>query len=367
MLRPTLKTFSDAGCLAHLIGCSATGKALLVDPKLQKRESYLQTARRFDLSIVAILDTHTHADHLSESLAFLDAGTELWMSAKTRCKRAHRALHDGDEVRVGELAFRVLEVPGHTPDSIALAGHGIVVTGDTLLAGSLARADFRGSDPRRLFESVRAKLLALPDETVVLPGHGDRDVLFTTIGHERRHNADLSHADGGAFARLLRTKEGEGNTPDVELTLQLNLAARPQLPSTPSSAIACCAPGTPIAAGPRPAEKRCEEVAPLQPLIAHDCCWIDVRDPWEFREAHIPGALSYPLSELGFHLEELRRAGPAILQCRSGVRSMTAAKTLQYLGVIEQPINLIGGILRWQELGLPTTPGAGDRSVSSRS
>lgn len=354
MLPFTLKTFTDTGCCAHLIGCRATGKALLVDPKLGKRASYLETARNFGLSIVAVLDTHTHADHLSDSLAFLDAGTELWMSAKTACKRAHRPLHDGDAVHVGELTFRVLEVPGHTPDSIALAGHGLVFSGDTLLAGSLARADFRGSDPARLFESVKTKLLTLPDETVVLPGHGYRDILFTTIGHEKRTNPDLQHTSGASFLRILGVKEGDGNSPDVELTLKLNQAARPALPTTPSAAIACCAPSTPVNNGPRPAEKTCEEIASLQPLIAHDRCWIDVRDPHEFRDAHIPGALSYPLSELGFHLEELRRPGPAVLQCRSGIRSMTAAKTLRYLGVMEQPINLVGGILRWQELGLPT-------------
>lgn len=353
MLPFTLKTFSDSGCLTHLVGCRATGQALLVDPKLGKRTSYLRTAADFGLRIVAVADTHTHADHLSDSLAFLDAGNELWMSAKTACKRAHRALHDGDTVRVGELAFRVLEVPGHTPDSIALAGHGLVLSGDTLLAGSLARADFRGSDPARLFESVRSKLLTLPDETVVLPGHGYRDILFTTIGHEKRTNPDLQHASGVSFLRILGVREGDGNTPDVELTLNLNQAARPALPTTPSAAITCCAPGTPANHGPRPAEKTCEEVASLQPAIARDRCWIDVRDPHEFREAHIPGALSYPLSELGFHLAELRRAGPAVLQCRSGVRSMTAAKTLRYLGVIDEPINLTGGILRWRELGLP--------------
>ncbi|MCE9593628.1 MAG: MBL fold metallo-hydrolase [Planctomycetes bacterium] len=353
MLPLTIKTFTDTGCFAHLIGCRATGKALLVDPKLGKRASYLKTASDFGLRIVAVLDTHTHADHLSDSLAFLDAGVELDMSAATNCRRAHRGLHDGDELRIGELRFRALEVPGHTPDSIALAGHGLVVTGDTLLAGGLARADFRGSSPSTLFESVKAKLLTLPDETVVLPGHGYRDVLFTTIGHEKRTNPDLQHESGHHFGRALGAVEGAGNTPDVELMLQLNAAAQPQLPSTPMTVAACCAPGTSTALGPRPLERSCEEVARLREAIVADRCWIDVRDPHEYRESHIPGALSYPLSELGFHLEELRRAKPVLLQCRSGVRSMTAAKTLQYLGVLDEPINLAGGILRWQELKLP--------------
>ena len=88
-------------------------------------------------------------------------------------------------------------ISGTRNDSIALAGHGLVLSGDTLLAGSLARADFHGSDPERLFESVQRELLSLPDATVVLPGHGYRDVLFTTIGHERRTNPFLTGHPGG--------------------------------------------------------------------------------------------------------------------------------------------------------------------------
>lgn len=352
MLPLTLKTFTDSGCFAHLVGCRATGQALLVDPKLGKRGSYLKTAADFGLRIVAVLDTHTHADHLSDSLAFLDAGTELWMSAKTACRRAHRGLVDGEEVRVGSLAFRVLEVPGHTNDSIALFGHGLALVGDTLFAGSLARADFVGSSQSQLLEAVRTKLLTLPDDTVVLPGHGYRDILFTTIGHERRTNPDVDPERAASGLRITGGR-GDANSPEVEFNLRTNRAARPNLPATQPTAVACCAPTSATAAGPRPTEKTCEELAPLQAAIAQDGCWIDVRDPWEFKEAHIPGALSYPLSELGFHLAELRRAGPAILQCRSGVRSMTAAKTLRYLGVFDQPINLAGGILRWSELGLP--------------
>lgn len=355
MLPLTLKTFTDSGCFTHLVGCRATGQAVLVDPKLGKRASYLKTAADFELRIVAVVDTHTHADHLSDSLAFLDAGTELWMSAKTACRRAHRALVDGEDVHIGNLTFRVLDVPGHTNDSVALYGHGLALVGDTLFAGSLARADFVGSSHAQLLESVRTRLLTLPDDTVVLPGHGYRDILFTTIGHERRTNPDIDPAHAASGLRVVGSKN-EANTPEVDFNLRTNRAARPKLPTTQPTAVACCAPATASAAGPRPAEKTCEELAALQTAIANDRCWIDVRDPWEFREAHIPGALSYPLSELGFHLADLRRAGPAILQCRSGVRSMTAAKTLRYLGVIDQPINLAGGILRWKELGLPVEP-----------
>ncbi|MFN0244954.1 MAG: MBL fold metallo-hydrolase [Planctomycetota bacterium] len=354
----TIKCFTDSGCSAYLIGCRATGQALLVDPKAGKQATYLQAARDFGLRIVAVLDTHTHADHLSGSSGLAKDGVELWMSADSRCARPHRRLEDGESVKVGELAFRVIAVPGHTDDSIALFGHGLVVTGDSLLVGGLARADFRGSDPARLFDSVAKKLASLPDETIVFAGHNYRDLLFSTIGHEKRHNPDLQFAGGAEFARHVAVVEGAGNSPDVDAILALNLEADPKLPDSGAPVAACCAAGPSVPSGPRPVEQTPEELAPQRTRFTESSNWFDVRDPHEYRAAHIPGAQSYPLSELGFHLRELARKDPVVLSCRSGVRSMTAAKTLRYLGVLDQPINMTGGILRWTELRLPVESGA---------
>lgn len=350
----TLKSFTDSGCIAFLVGCARTGKALLVDPKAGKSATYREAAANFGLEIAAVLDTHTHADHLSASAGFAREGVELWMSAQTGCKRRHRGLVDGEEVHVGDLRFTALEVPGHTNDSIALAGQGLVLTGDSLLVGGLGRADFRGSDPGGLFESVRARLMSLPDATVVLPGHNYRDILFTTIGHERLNNPALRFESGAAYARALNAVEGAGNSPDVDAALATNLEADPDLPEAPGVVAACCASGgSAVDLGPRPAELKVEELAPRLAAITAEKSWIDVRDPFEFRAGHIPGALSYPLSEIGFHIDDLRREGPVVLSCRSGARSMTAARTLAYLGVLAQPINMVGGISRWQEVGLP--------------
>lgn len=350
-----VKTFSDSGCFAHLIGCARTRAALLVDPKVGRRRVYEKALADFGLKLVAVVDTHTHADHLSDSAAWVKRGLPLSMGAATACARPHRELRDGDEVRVGDLSLRALEVPGHTPDSIALAGHGLVLTGDTLFAGGLARADFRGSDPARLFESVRRKVMALPDATVVLPGHGYQDILFTTIGHERARNPALQHADGAAYAAALKAVAGAGNSPDVDATLALNQSADPKLPDEPVAVAACCSMGAAAIAGPKIRERSCEELAPGRAELAAQRRWLDVRDPWELeREGKIPGALNYPLSELGFHLGELRRGDEVVISCKSGGRSMTAAKTLSYLGVLKDPISMAGGFGRWKECGLPT-------------
>lgn len=352
MSHPILKIISSDGCQSYLVGCPATRACLLVDPKVGRESIYTSMMQHYGLELAAVLDTHTHADHLSAATKFMGAGVPLWMSGTTQVKRELKGLEHGQELAVGELRFQVLEVPGHTPDSIALFGHGLVVTGDSLFIGGLARADFVGSDAELLYNSVRARLLSLPGDTLVLPGHGYNDLLFSTIDCERELNPCLRFVDGAAYAASLDCSPGAGNSPAVDANLVLNLHASPELPESPGNAAACCAsPGGSTAV-------TIEEIGPFEAKTIHAGLsgpeqWVDVRDPYEYESGRIPGTTSIPLSELGFHLPRLRGHDPLYLSCRSGVRSMTAAKTLQRLGVASHPVNIGGGILGWQEQGFP--------------
>ncbi len=101
-------------------------------------------------------------------------------------------MQDGDVLEVGEFRFQVVETPGHTLGGVCLYGHGLVFTGDTLFQRSIGRFDTQGGNGRQLIESVFAKLLTLPDETVVLPGHG----MQSTIGEEKRSNPFLQGDTG---------------------------------------------------------------------------------------------------------------------------------------------------------------------------
>lgn len=351
MSQPIFKIVASEGCQSYLVGCPHTREALLVDPKVGQEKTYAHMLKRYRLQLRAVLDTHTHADHLSAGPRFVGEGVKLYMSSVTGVARDMHKLSAGDEVAVGELRFRVLAVPGHTPDSIALHGHGMVLTGDSLLIGGLARADFKGSDPAQLFESVQSELMSLPDETLVLPGHSYGDLLFSTIGCERESNEALGFPDGAAYAASLGAKEGAGNTPAVEAMLALNVEPAPDLPNEPGNAAACCASPT-IGTRADIEEVPATEAQEVHAALAGPNRWIDVRDPFEYEAGRIPGTTSIPLSELGFHLDQLRGKEPLYLSCRSGVRSMTAAKTLQRLGV-ENPINIGGGILGWQSQGHP--------------
>lgn len=92
-----------------------------------------------------------------------------------------RLLRDGDMLEIGDLKFTVLHTPGHSPGGISLAGHGVVFTGDTLLQGNMGRTDLPGGSYDELVQSIRGRLMGLPNDTLVLPGHGPQ----TTVGAER--------------------------------------------------------------------------------------------------------------------------------------------------------------------------------------
>ena len=101
-------------------------------------------------------------------------------------------LQDGDIIKVGDLSFTVLHTPGHTPGGISLLGHGHVFTGDTLFNFSIGRTDFPGGNYNQLIESIKSKLMVLPDDTIVLPGHGPK----STIGTEREWNPFIAQGAG---------------------------------------------------------------------------------------------------------------------------------------------------------------------------
>ena len=351
MSHPILKIISNEGCQSYLIGCPETRATILIDPKVGQESQYRAMLTRYGLELVAVLDTHTHADHLSAATTF--TGVPLLMSRATGGKRKMRALEDGEHLSVGELSFEVLEVPGHTQDSIALFGHGLVITGDSLFIDGLARADFVGSDAAQLFESVQTKLMTLPGDTLVMPGHGYNDILFSTIEGERRLNPSLTHEDGAAYARELDCTPGAGNSPGVEANLLLNLHEAPELPSSAGPAVACCASPAGANASFDISEIAARDAQGVHGALTDPGQWIDVRDPFEYDASRIPGTTPIPLSELGFHLDRLRGDEPLYISCRSGVRSMTAAKTLQRLGVSTSPVNIGGGILGWQAMGNP--------------
>ena len=190
----------------YLVADQDAGEAVIVDPG-EDADAFLAELRRRNWKLTGIWLTHAHLDHVSgvgpvheatgapihlhpADRALYDSLPQqgLWFGMRLGAPPApHAELMAGQRLRVGGVEFEVVETPGHSPGSVSLVGPGMVLSGDALFAGSIGRTDLPGGNYDTLMSSIRQKLLALPDDTVVLSGHGPE----TTIGRERAGNPFL--------------------------------------------------------------------------------------------------------------------------------------------------------------------------------
>jgi len=213
------------GCLAHasyLIG--SEGVAAVVDPQ-RDVQIYLDAARQHGLRIAHVIETHLHADFVSGHQELAErTGAAIYLGEGSGATFAHRAVRDGDEIQFGKCRLRFLETPGHTVESVSVVVCDLerggepqaVLTGDTLFIGDVGRPDLSDSQtPQQLagllYDSLRQKLLALPDSVRVYPAHGagsmcgrnistDRN---STIGRERLTNYALQPMTRERFIELM--------------------------------------------------------------------------------------------------------------------------------------------------------------------
>lgn len=277
----------DSGCLSYLIGCGQTGQAVVVDPGRDRVHDYVRVAQKKGLRLTHIIETHTHADHISgnrELAAVTQAAIVLHGSAGAAFE--HVAVRDGDDLRIGSVDLKVLHTPGHTPDSISLlvtdrARGGepwFVLTGDTLFVGAVGRPDLGGEAAAEdIYESLRKVLLALPDSVEVYPAHGSGSLCGramsaksgSTVGFERRFNPALQIKAKAEFVRFLM--EGlPPKPPSFETIVGKNRGVIPLQ-----------------SAKPRPHSAR-----EMWEAVNRGACVVDVRDPATYGEGHVPGALN---------------------------------------------------------------------------
>ncbi|SKC70110.1 MBL fold metallo-hydrolase [Maledivibacter halophilus] len=190
----------------YLLGCEKTNEAAVIDPG-GDADDILKKINKNVLDVKYIILTHGHGDHIgavreikektgakilihSKDEALLkDAEKNLssLMSGPDVSLTADRLLNDGDIVDVGELELKIIHTPGHTPGGISIKVEDVLITGDTLFAGSIGRTDFEGGSFEKIIKSIKNKLLIYDDSTKVLPGHGPA----STIGNERAKNPFL--------------------------------------------------------------------------------------------------------------------------------------------------------------------------------
>jgi hydroxyacylglutathione hydrolase len=219
----------ETACASYLLGCKTSGEFAVIDPHADLVERYVELARGQGAAIVAVLETHVQADHVS-GLPELVARTGAigYLPEGAGVEFEHHALSDGEKLTLGNVEIVAIATPGH-----ALAHHAylvtdhtrgdepwLVLTGDALLVDDAGRPDLHAHGEhtveqmaRTLYRSLTERLLALPGDLVLYPSHYSGSVCgrslsanpISTIGFERRHNSALQHADEGAFVAALTT------------------------------------------------------------------------------------------------------------------------------------------------------------------
>ncbi len=338
------------------------GEALLIDPVYEHVRRDLALLRELGLRLLATLDTHVHADHVTGAwLLKQRCGSQILLSAQAGAAQADRLLQHGDVVAFGQRQMQVRATPGHTSGclSYVLDDHSMAFTGDSLLIRGCGRTDFQQGSPARLFQSVKQQILSLPASCLLYPAHDYRGLTATSVAEEQRFNPRLGGTvDEADFAGYMNNL-GLPHPKQMDIAVPANLrCGQPEgaatLPPDPD-----WAPLTYTFSGlweiaPTVLEERTASGRAAEIQI------IDVREPAEFVDAlgRIAGARLLPLSALSQQVHSIDRSRPVVAVCRSGTRSAQAVVLLQKAG-LTQVANLAGGMLRWRAEGLPVDT-AGD-------
>ena len=334
---PTSSTYT------YLLG--EGGEAVLIDPVFEHVRRDAALVRELGLRLVATLDTHVHADHVTGAWLLRErSGSSIALAASAGAHGADRLLQHGDRIAFGTRHLEVRATPGHTSGCLTyvLDNASAAFTGDALLIRGCGRSDFQQGDAATLYHSIRGQILSLPPACLLYPGHDYRGLTVTSVEEELRYNTrlggDLNESDFVGYMHNLNLPHPKL----LEVAVPANLrVGRPEA-------------GAEHGGG--------QDWAPLRFTVAgiweiepaglaelrREVQVVDVRAADEFTGplGHIRGARPIPLELIGERAGELSREVPIVTVCRSGARSAQAVVLLQKAGVREVA-NLAGGMLRW--------------------
>ncbi|MFL6550019.1 MAG: MBL fold metallo-hydrolase [Povalibacter sp.] len=341
----------SSGTYTYLLGDTQTREAVLIDCVYEQHGRDLSLIRELNLQLIACIETHCHADHVTGAWLMRHAlGSQIAAAASSGMDTLDRTLRDTDTIAFGRRSVSVLETPGHTNGCISLVldDQSMVFTGDCLLIRGCGRTDFQDGSARKLFHSIKEKLFSLPDDCIVYPAHDYAGRTASSIGEERQLNprigGEANETDFVGYLENMRLPHPKQLDVAVPANLRCGRPHDDQIPRPPS-----WAPVTTTYGGVL-------EISP-QWVAAHaDAVHIlDVRTRHETNEerTRIRNAQLIPIDELRTRLEEVPKDKPVMTICRSGKRSVLAFTILRDAGWTEVA-NTNGGLLRWQAEGLPT-------------
>jgi len=196
----------SSGCLSYILGCLKDKVCVVIDPEIDKAHDYFELAKFFGSRLIYAIDTHTHADHSSACKVMRERyGVKVIMHHASEAPYIDIAVDDGNEIRFGQLALKVLATPGHTQDSMCLLFRDRVFTGDTLLIGGCGRTDLPGGDAEKQYESLQ-RLQALGDQIRVYPGHDYREAV-SSLGDEKQNNPRMTIGSKEEFVHFMTARK----------------------------------------------------------------------------------------------------------------------------------------------------------------
>ena len=336
----------------YLLADPDTREAVIIDTVFEQHFRDRALVDELGLRVVAVLDTHCHADHVTGAWLMQQAtGCRIGISRRygEALQGADLLLEHGDRVAFGKSHLEVRATPGHTDGCLTFVSDDqrLAFTGDCLLIRGAGRCDFQQGNARTLYRSITQQIFSLPDDCLICPAHDYSGRTLSSVGEERAHNPRIGgHADERDFVGFMEN---------------LNLPHPKQLAVAVPANMRCGRPESGQA-------MRAADWGPVRQsyagLLEVDPAWVaenldhvyvlDVRQREELddRLGYIAQAHHLPLSELRNRVGEIPRDKPVIAVCHAGMRSGQATVILRNAG-FSQIANLHGGMLMWQQMGFP--------------
>lgn len=357
-----LRSSDGTGTLSYICIDERTHGAVVIDPNKDDHQTIVRFLKEQRGVLIYIIETHTHVDHISaaeelkkifpaqvimhektkDKWSVVDEGEKFGI-AETLRENARididRYVKDGDTLEVGAMKFTFLHTPGHTDNHIAILIDNNIFTGDLLLIGQAGRSDLPGGNPDEQYESLTKKILALPDNTKIWPGHDYEENTFSYLRDERKSNPFLQQSSKEAFKKFVA---------DFFPPLAESIAGG-------KMTIQC---GVQRVVSGRAEPFKSLSADELESLIASepDLFLLDVREPFELTAfGKIPGVVNISTRQLMSRLNELpqEKSTHMVCICQSGSRSYEVAHYLATRAGYSRVYNLEDGTSGWAHDGKP--------------
>lgn len=345
----------------YFIADPTSKDAIFIDPVDTNIALYRSMLNEGNFQLKYSIETHVHADHVTASgLLREETGAQTAVGFFCGAESADHQLHDGDLFEFADSEqIHVIATPGHTPGSCSFLWRDRIFTGDTLFIGGCGRTDFQGGDSGQLYDSITQRLLTLPDETLVYPGHDYKGNWVSNIVQERTTNPRIAGKTREEFIEIMDNL----NLPKPKL-IDIAVPANRycgleeeealQMAGSEAERIDPSHERRGVQGIINNAKKNIQQIdldTAKQWLETKDITLIDVREIAEFNNGHIEGAIHIPRGEIKHNVvtqsETSDKSRCYLLYCASGNRSALAAMTMKNMGY-NNTASLIGGYVAWR-------------------